>query len=255
MIIFLLIYPAWAGAQENWRNLAPGMEVCQISANTPSGSGSPNLQVLRIDPARYRFQVLYDPPNNFTAATWREESRALLVCNIGQYDKNLHSLGLLVKDGIVYSPLVANQQGLFLAETDDPSLPPARILDMRYSAFDEKHNPYLQAAQSLMLLDRYGQIRVRQSNRLAHRTLLGQDDNGNIIIMISEGRHTLWELAQYLSGVGWLRELMCMDGGSEAQLAIKVNDYSYERYGAPQSLPDLPWPAAKLPMALAIFAR
>ncbi|MDR1396609.1 MAG: phosphodiester glycosidase family protein [Desulfarculales bacterium] len=255
IFIFLLSCPLPAGAEEDWRLLSPGLHFRRLEAPTASGSGSPALWVLRIAPQLYRFQILHTPPRRNAAAVWQKESRAIMVCNLGQYDENFNYLGLLVKDGHISSRLSGKQQGLFLAEPSEPGLPQARILDLRYSAFNEDHNPYTQAAQSIMLLDRYGQIRVRQSARAAHRSLLGQDRQGNIIVIVSEGRHTLWELAGFLSTLPWLGEIMCMDGGSEAQLVIATENYNFSWHGVPQSLPDLPWPAARLPVALAVYPR
>jgi uncharacterized protein YigE (DUF2233 family) len=253
---FILFCPGPGAAQEeNWRLLAPGLHFSRLEAHTASGSGSPNLFILRISPQLYRFQILYSPPEQKSARAWQEESNAVVVCNIGQYDKNFNYLGLLVKDGFTWSHLVAGQQGLFLAGPSIPGLPEARILDLRYSAFKEEQNPYTQAAQSLMLVDRYGQVRVRRSDKAAHRSLLGQDEQGNIIIIVSEGRHTLRELADFLTSLPWLREIMCMDGGAEAQLVIKTGDYYFESHGLPQILPDMPWPVGELPMALAVFPR
>ncbi len=256
IVLLSLIFAVPAQAQTPaWQSLQPGLEMAYLEARTASGSGSPELLFLRIDPSRYRFQILYNPPESLSAHHWLEQSQALVVCNIGQYDERRNYLGLLVKDGFVYSQLAGNQSGLFMAENDDPKQPQARVLDIRYSAFDARLNPYKQVAQSLMLLDRYGQIRVRRSTKLAHRSLLGQDQQGNIILVVSHGRHTLWELADWLKQLTWLREVMCMDGGAEAQLAINVQGYQYNWAGSPQALPDLPWPSVGLPMALAVFKR
>jgi uncharacterized protein YigE (DUF2233 family) len=256
LFFLILLCPGPVTAQEEgWRFLAPGLHFRQMEASTASGSGSPNLFILRISPDFYRFQILYSPPQQKSASDWQAESGATVVCNIGQYDKNFNYLGLLVKNGFIYSRLAPNQQGLFLAEPSIAGLAEARILDLRYSAFNEEQNPYTQAAQSLMLVDRYRQVRVRRSDKTAHRSLLGQDEQGNIVIIISEGRHTLRELADFLAAVPWLREIMCMDGGAEAQLVIKTDNYYFESYGMPQILPDMPWPASQLPMALAVFPR
>lgn len=258
LIILLFIFstvPCQARQGLEWQTLQPGLYLAQINAYTPSGSGSPELLFLRINPEDYRFQILYDPPQRLSADSWLQQSGALAVFNIGQYDHNSNYLGLLIKDGVTRSTIIGNQQGLFLAENKDNRQPRARVLDLRYSAFDAMRNPYQQVAQSLMLLDRYGQIRVRRSLKLAHRSLLGQDEHGNIIVIFSKGRHTLWELADWLKQFSWLREVMCMDGGPEAQLALNVGGYSYSWTGSPQLLPDLPWPSVGLPMALAIYSR
>jgi uncharacterized protein YigE (DUF2233 family) len=259
LLIFLaLIIPQIvhsAPPELSWRSLRAGLEIARISAETHSGSGDPELLFLRINPKLYRFQILYDPPQQFSAEVWRESSNALAVCNIGQYDDKYKYLGLLIKDGVEFFPLASASAGLFLAETSDLSLPAAMVLDLRYSAFDPRQNPYTQAAQSLMLIDRYGHIRVRRSGKLAHRALLAQDESGNILLIVSKGRHTLWELAAYLERFPELLEVMCLDGGGEAQLALKVGDYAFNQYGVPMALPDLPWPSVKLPMALAVYPR
>jgi hypothetical protein len=91
---------------------------------------------------------------------------------------------------------------------------------------------------------------------VANRTALAIDDQGRILVVVTEGGHTLWELAQALknSGLG-LREVMTMDGGAESQLALKAAGFSYEHYGRPSPAPDLPWTRQALPAVLAIFNK
>jgi len=149
-------------------------------------------------------------------------------------------------------------EALFVAETEEPGLPLARVLDLHYTPFQAQGTLYRQAAQSLMFLDRYGQIRVRKSDKIAHRTLVAQDGQDRILVMVSEGRHTLWGLARFVADCGLgLREIMCMDGGPEAQLDLEVGGVIYQQYGGPVSTSDLPlpWPTANLPAALAVFPR
>ena len=132
------------------------------------------------------------------------------------------------------------------------------MLDLRYTAYDPQRSPYRQAAQSLMLLDRFGQIRVRRSARVAHRTAVAQDRKNRILFIVTLGGHTLWELADFLnkSRLG-LREVMCMDGGQESQLVVNLPGFQYSHFGGPSTSPQilLPWPAPPLPAALAVFAR
>ena len=247
-------------AQTAWQSLAPGMEFTTLSADSSVRAGSGKVAILRIDPALCRFKVLAaeQGEDGHDAGVWLEESRAWAVVNAGQYIPDGSYLGLLVVDGKPRGRLVSQLAGMFVAEPNDPALPQARILDMRYTAFDPSASPYRQAAQSLMLLDRFGHIRVRRSPRLAHRTALAEDQEGRILIISTEGAHTLWELANFLAGAGLgLREVMCMDGGQEAQLAIRVGDFRYEQYGDPSGNPGIPipWPPPSLPAALAVFPK
>lgn len=261
----LLSCPAipWAAEQAappalEWRTLAPGLEFTLSQDLAPARSGSPAMAILRIDPQRYAFKVLAAPSGEegYTAGQWQERSKALAVFNAGLYTPEGRHLGYLLADGHCLSPMVPQQDGLFLAGPRGQGHPPARIIDLRYTSFDPKFSPYTQAAQSLMLLDRFGQVRVRRSPKVASRTALASDDEGRILVLVTEGGHTLWELAQALkaSGLG-LREVMTLDGGAESQLEIEAGDFSYAHYGKPSPAGDLPWLRRSLPAALAVFPK
>ena len=261
-LFMLCLLPLAAAAEEPsppaWQTIAPGLEFSLWEETIPSRSGSSRVALLRVDPGRYAFKVLAAPQGEegYTAGQWREKSRALAVFNAGLYTPDGRHLGYLVQNGEELSPLVSQQDGLFLAQPAEPDLPTVRILDLRYTPFDPRLNPYRQAAQSLMLLDRFGMIRVRRSAKVANRTALAIDDKGRILVVVTEGGHTLWELAQALKNSGLaLREVMTMDGGAESQLAARVDDFSYEHYGRPSPAPDLPWTRQALPAVLAIFNK
>ncbi|MCA1906015.1 MAG: phosphodiester glycosidase family protein [Desulfarculus sp.] len=259
--VLLACHPgATVAGEPGWQELRPGLDLGFIMVEASLRAGSPRLAVLRVDPERFRFRVLTAPEgqDGYSAAEWRKRSRALAVFNAGQFTAERTYLGLLIQDGKTRGNLVNHLEALFLAEPDDPLLPRARVVDLHYTAFEAKNNPYRQAAQSLMFLDRFGQIRVRRSQKAAHRTLVAEDGQGRIWVMVSEGKHTLYELARVVSesNLG-LREVMCMDGGAEAQLDLQVGEISYQQAGGPSESPDLPlpWPPANLLAALAIFPR
>ncbi len=242
-----------------WRQLRPGLEFALIPAENIVRSGNSNLAALRVDPALFRFEVLVAPQEKpgYTALEWLNHSNALAVFNAGQYAADRSYLGLLVVNGKPSGHVASKLDALFLAEPSDSALPKARIMDLRYSAFDLRGNPYHQAAQSHMLLDRFGQIRVRRSPLVANRTIVAEDNSGRILILVSEGGHTLWELADFIKGLGLgLREVMNMDGAGESQLAVQTNGFRFKQVGSPTGSPDiLPWPVTPLPVALGVFPR
>lgn len=255
----LVLWASSAGAVA-WVELRPGLEFAFISARDTARSGGGRIACLRVDPTRNRFQVLTAPAGRpgFTAQQWRKKTKATAVFNAGQYATDFSYLGLLISHGKVHGHMASKLGALFVAEPDDPTLPRARVIDLRYTRFPQDQSPYREAAQSLMLVDRFGQVRVRKSTRVAHRTLLAEDAKGWMVIMVTEGGHTLYELAQFLGQPEFgFREIMCMDGGAESQIEVKVGGFSYSQYGDPADSPDLPvpWPRATLPAALAVFSR
>ncbi|MCB2185984.1 MAG: phosphodiester glycosidase family protein [Deltaproteobacteria bacterium] len=257
--VWSLGWASLAGAQAPaWRELAPGLAFTLLHEDSPARAGSEHVAVLKVDPRRFRFKVLTGRQNQDgrSAQDWRKDIGALAVFNAGQYAEDQSYLGLLLTDGKLVGHLATRLDGIFLAGPKLASLPPARVLDLRYTTFDPAASPYLEGAQSLMLLDRYGQIRVRRSPKIAHRTAVAEDSQGNILIFVTEGGHTLWEFANFLANQSLgLRDVMCMDGGAESQLSLKAGDFSYEQYGGPSNTPDLPWMPASLPVAVAIFPK
>ncbi len=260
--IALLLAPAGParGQEPQWHTLLPGLDFGQMPAGTAIRTGSELLTILRVDPRRLAIKVLAAPPGEagYTAGEWRRRTKALAVINAGQYATDQSYLGLLVSNGKVRGRLASRLEALLLADPVDPQLPAARVLDLRYTPYDPRSGTYRQAAQSLMLLDRFGQVRVRRSPQVAHRTAVAEDQAGRILFMVTEGGCTLWELAQFLTGSNLaLREVMSMDGGPQSQIDLQVGDFSYEQYGSPTGSPDvpIPWPTPALPAALAVFAR
>ncbi len=255
----LLAPDALADDKIVWRQLRPGLEFALIPAEKIARSGDTNLAALRVDPALFRFQAFTaaEGEKGFTAEEWLLRKGALAVFNAGQYAADQSYLGLLIVDGKPQGHLASKMEALFLAEPGDAALPQARVLDLRYSAFDLRSNPYRQAAQSHMLLDRFGQIRVRRSPVVANRTTVAEDTSGRILILVSQGGHTLWELADFLKSLPLnLREVMSMDGAGESQLAVRTNGFRLKQVGSPTGSPDiLPWPVSSLPVALGVFPR
>lgn len=258
-LLALVVCAGQADGQQ-WRELRPGMEFSFLDASESSRSGGSRLACLRLDPKHVRFSVLAVPDGRegHTAGEWRRQTGALAVVNAGQFASDRSYLGLLVSGGRSRGHLAQKLEALFAAEPEVKSLPLARVIDLRYTAYRIEDSPYREVAQSLMLLDRFRQIRVRKSPKVAHRTVVAEDNTGRILVMVSEGGHTLWELAYLLAGSPLkMREVMCMDGGGQSQLDIMVDDFMYSQYGDPTDSPDLPlpWPTPSLPAALGVFPR
>jgi hypothetical protein len=72
-----------------------------------------------------------------------------------------------------------------------------------------------------MVLDRTGRIRVRQSGKRAHQTLLAEDSDGTIWLDKTTGPATLYGLGDCLHrSFPSIRQVMAMDGGSSSEVLI-----------------------------------
>lgn len=184
------------------------------------------LVAVEIDPDRYRFTVHYYQQDGFSEPLdirqWQERTGHDLVFNAGLFRENYAYLGLLYGNGrSLGSKRHATWQGLFAAEPTADRSRRARIIDLTFDTFDEQQVPYREVAQSLMLLDRTGKIRVRQTGKRAHQTLVAEQSNGHLLVLKTTEVISLHALGECLrDAFPSLRQVMAMDGGSSSDLAV-----------------------------------
>lgn len=236
------------------RSLLPGLEWINWT-----GRSNPDISGLRIDPRRYCFKVMNFRNEGASQPLrlweWMDRSKALAVFNAGQYYPDFSYMGLLVSGGRkIHGRLHRLFQALFLAEPSQDGVPAARILDLAEEDFDPEKPGYLEIAQSFMLLDIWKNIRVRRSPNMAVRTILAEETEGNLLLLLTQGPYTLWDLAQELrDGPFAILKAMSMDGGEEAQLGVRTKDFSYppSREAAGQAAHY----SRPLPTVIGVFSR
>ncbi len=220
----------------NWDRLADGLEV---TVWTPGEACAqvPPLYMMKIDPERFRFAVYHYRAEGLesplTLGDWHQRTKALALFNAGLFMDDFSYLGLLYKDGkSLGGKRHGLWQGLFIAEPLAPSLKKARVLDLKHDAFDDDKPAYQEAAQSLMLLDRRGTPRVRQSGKAAQQTVVAETREGRLLVIMSKGEVPLWELAICLrDGLREISHAMAMDGGTSSDVLIG-SELSGARTGA-----------------------
>lgn len=238
-----------------WRALEPGLEFTTIHGGPYCRRGSANIAVLRVDPRRFRIGVRHfstgtgeTPPG---ALDWLRSSGALAVFNAGQYYPDLSYMGLLVSGGKVVSKRRHPEyQAALVAEPADGGMQ-AHVLDLT----DERIElpAWREVAQSFMLFDRSGELRVRRTDRVANRTIVGEDPHGRLLVVTTEGGYKLWELAELLRGGPLeITHAMCMDGGAEAKLLVRTDRFHYASSGPWNGDDASPLPGADVPLPAVI---
>ncbi len=192
---------------------------------------------------------------------WLDRLNPLALFNAGQYYPDYSYMGLLIHQGRpIKGRLHPLFQAILVAEPVEERPPRARIIDLANDAFDPRKPAYLEAAQSFMLLDRAGSIRVQKTLNVANRTVVAEGRDGRLWIFVTRGGYTLWELGEVLRSSPFpIAQAMSMDGGDEAQLLVRVGGFLYDSMG--------PWDAAEgtgqpgprartpLPTVVGVFPR
>lgn len=238
-----------------WRALQPGLEFATIHGAPYCRRGSANIAVLRVDPRRFRIGVRHysngresQPPG---VLGWLQRSDALAVFNAGQYYPDFTYMGLLVSDGTVVSKQRHPEyQAALVAEPVDGGTQ-ARVLDLADERIDLPQ--WREVAQSFMLFDRSGALRVRRTDRVANRTIVGEDGHGRLVVVTTEGGYKLWELAGLLrEGPLGLTHAMCMDGGAEAKMLVRTERFRYASFGPWNGDDGAALPGADVPLPAVI---
>ena len=205
--------------------LGEGLSISVWDPRTQCPDVAP-LVAVEIDPDRYRFTVHYYQQDGFPEPLdirqWQEQTGHDLVFNAGLFRENYAYLGLLYGNGrSLGSKRHTTWLGLFVAEPAEDRSRRARVLDLSFDIFDEQHVPYREVAQSLMLLDRTGKIRVRQTGKRAHQTLVAEQGNGHLLVLKTTEVVSLHALGECLRDTfPSLRQVMAMDGGSSSDVAV-----------------------------------
>ncbi|MBI4776510.1 MAG: phosphodiester glycosidase family protein [Deltaproteobacteria bacterium] len=248
-----------------WKQLLPGLFFDHIYDPKYCRKGSRYTAALLIDPSRYKFEAFHFTQSKeqalLDAGQWREYLDALVVFNAGQYYDDLKHMGLLVKDGKNYgTPFNRRWKGLFVQTGESEGLSVARILDLQFLQGDPSGGSYSFAVQSYMLLDHLGNVRIRESERIANRTALASLKDGRIVVLCTEGGYTLHDFTGFIADLDLdLHNAMGLDGGHQAQLVVKTPEFLYETYGswssgAPVKNVSIPI-QLRIPAVIAIFPK
>lgn len=236
-----------------FRALSPGVEFAMMRGGPFCQQGSSGIAVLRLDPARVRIRVHHfsrEPDAKpFGILDWQRNTRALAVFNAGQYYPDWSYMGLLVGDGDVISSRAHAQFQAALVATPVKGAPAAHVLDLAKEPLDPHHPRWRDVAQSFMLFDAKGAIRVRKSVQVAARTAVAEDVNHRLLVITTEGGYTLHDFAQLLKAKPLhLTHAMSMDGGAEAELCVLAGAFHYGSFGHWDPNPGAPQPPGLVPL-------
>ncbi|MBI4001376.1 MAG: phosphodiester glycosidase family protein [Nitrospira defluvii] len=212
-----------AGSEVSWERLTTGI---QVTLWNPVNACPqvPAMLILQVDPERFRFSIYHFRDEGLHAPLsihgWQQRTDAYVVFNAGLFREDYSYLGLLLKEGRSLGGKKHHSwQGLFAAEPTDNKLRKARVLDLAFEGFTEEAPSYREAAQSLMLLDRTGKLRVRDSGKRAYQTVVAEDSTGAILVMKTVDIVSLHDLAGCLhQHMPSIQQAMAMDGGSSSDV-------------------------------------
>lgn len=201
-----------------WINLHPGFEQRVLNVTGASGEWLERITILRLDPARFRFDVAYRPGDPQSLVSWQEQTGALLVVNGAFFTETYHATGLIVANGQRHGVSYEDFGGMFAVTENGPTL---RWLPQQPYDPDE---PLLAALQAFpMLLTPGGNLGPSSDDgQRARRTVVARDVDGRILFLLAgRGNLTLMELSRMLQSSDLaLDTALNLDGGASSGLYL-----------------------------------
>ena len=194
-----------------------------------TGAGAERLTIVRLDPATVRFRVHYDPIAPRLVSAWAGQFQPLLLVNGGYFTPENETTGLLVSNGRAWGTPYGEFAGMFAVTSDGR----VSVRWLRHQPYDP-NEPLVEALQSFPVIVKPGGVMGfpadADDGRLARRTVVAQDVQGRILIIVApRGYLSLHELARFLAGSDLeLDVALNLDGGFSTGLWLQAGERSVE---------------------------
>lgn len=218
-----------------WDVIAPGLEMRTLNTSDIIGQ----TQVIRIDPARYRFRAHYRPGDPLRLSGWRDTlPDAVALINANFFDPQFFVLGLLVADGVVYGQSYVNRGGMFTVIGDA-----VRVRSNTREPYAGETLDQAVQAFPMLVVDGQPVFTNESGDRITRRSAIAQDTQGRILLLSTPlFGLTLADLSALLAQAELNIDIAFnLDGGGSTML------YASEAY----SLASLD----AVPSVLAVYAR
>ncbi len=253
--------PQAAPGSVEWVVASDGFETGRLPALV-NGEKVDEIVLARIDPAKFRFEVLNDPRGRKRLGGWLSETGAALIVNGSYYGRDGRPTTPIVNKGVLAGPSeYSSQHGAFIVKASQ-----ARIADLTQedwrAAFKDADAGIV--SYPLLIAPDGSTGRATRSRWLANRSFVGVDDRGRVIIGTTVSAYfSLDRLAEFLkaSPLG-LKGALNLDGGPVACQGVALGPVRLRQYGLweiqndgrnAKMLPPAFLAGAPMPLVLAVF--
>jgi hypothetical protein len=214
--------PAQVGVFQ-WMRRAEGLETTELPVMADQHEVD-RLLLVRIDPAKYRFEVRNAPAGDHDLSDWMNQLHAVVVTNGSYFGRNGTPETPFLSGGVQSGPAVYSaQHGAFVVSEHFTG-----IRDLQQQDWRDLFRQAKFGMVSYPLLVGPGPSRVQADHRwLANRTFIANDAAGWIILgTTKEAFFSLDRLAAFLTAAPLdLTLALNLDGGSVACQAVSVGDF------------------------------
>jgi hypothetical protein len=250
-----------------WEEVAPGFEAAELAVVLGTEEVD-KLLLSRIDPVRFRFQVISRPAGNLDVIDWLDTTDAVLAVNGSYFDPDGRPVAPVLTDSQPAGPSSYDAvHGAFVASSIDGT-ETATVVDLITTPWTDALAGAHDAMVSYpMLIGEDGQPRTGHADarQAANRTFVGSDTAGRIVIGTTiQAFFSLDRFGVFLADSPLeLTTALNLDGGRLACQAVQFPTHEREYCGQLDTTrnddgtlivadPDLTDPRPALPLVLLV---
>jgi hypothetical protein len=210
-----------------WMALDPGLELGRFDAPAPEGSGDGSVQVVRVDPSRYRLRLLNaSSPGEGeprTAREWADRHQLAAAINAGMYQEDRKTgVALMVTRGHTNNPRLSKDRSVLAFDLLQGAFPDVQIIDRDCQDFDRLRSKYATLIQGIRMVACDRRNVWSPQPRRSSIACVATDAEGRILLIHSRAARSTYDFIQILLDLPLdVRRAMYLEGGSEAQLFVR----------------------------------
>lgn len=224
----ILISLSFTPSAISWQELEKGLYYASIDAPVKSSYADSKIDVLKIDPAYFKFNLLCageKKSNSKTADQWCDEYKMIAGVNASMFKLEgdfKQSTGYMKNNKYANNNVLnASYKNIFAFNVKDSSLPSAHIIDLSCENWSVQKNNYSSFSQSLRMIDCSGNNTWQLQQKKWSMVLLGEDKGGNILFIFVRSPYRVHDYITMLKEMPLkLTRLMYLEGGPEASFYI-----------------------------------
>lgn len=236
--IFVLFSSA-QGQNALWKQIDEGLHYCDFTAPIRATSGDSKILIIRIDPKLYSFHLLtaseLAPGSvSLNVKEWADRYKLIAAINAGMFQTDLKSnVGYMKNYSHVNNPRFhKTYASVFAFNPRKGDTASVMVFDTDVKDMKEIVAEYHTVIQNLRLIKRPRLERWAQQEKKWSEAALGQDQDGNILLIFSGSPYTMHELIKILLSLPIKLECaMHLEGGPAASFYLRHNNIELTRIG------------------------
>ncbi len=228
---------AQSQADTIWQQIDEGLHIASFSVQENPLTGDGRIQIIRINPANYQLTILSAANaqhGNLTADAWCKKYQLVAAINAGMFQTDYQSnVGYMKHYAYVNNGRKNAYQSVAAFNPVDSSDAAFRIFDLDTVPFTEITAAYQSVIQNLRLIKRPGENRWSRQEKRWSEAALGEDEQGNILLIFSRTPFSMHEFNKILLGLPI--NLQCaqhLEGGPEASLYFSHQNVEISEMGS-----------------------